>query len=101
MNRETNSGAGVLIFLASLVLVAINAKAETKEPKIENTRLVWASDCPKGMPSTNNSNLCKKRVYVDDSVDLKDLKWQEVEDIANIAYADWKQKLKTKFNKKQ
>ena len=101
MSRNSDCGAGFAIFMASLVLVAMSAKAETKEPKIENTRLVWASDCPKGMPSTNNSNLCKKRVYVDDSVDLKDLKWQEVEDIANIAYADWKQKLKIKFNKRQ
>lgn len=101
MTREGNSGAGIAIFLASLILVAINAKAEVKEPKIENTKLVWASDCPKGMPSTSNSNLCKKRIYIDDSIELKDLKWEEVEDIAKVAYADWKQKLKIKFNKRQ
>jgi len=100
MNRESNSGAGILIFLASLILVAINAKAETKEPKIENTRLVWTSDCPKGMPSTDKSNLCKKRIYIDDSINIQDLKWEEVENIAKFAYADWKEKLKNKFNKR-
>ena len=78
----------------------MNAKADQKEPKIERERLVWASDCPKGMPSTSNSNLCKKKIYIDDSVELKDLKWEEVEDIAKVAYADWKHKLKLKFNKK-
>ena len=98
MSRNSDCGAGFAIFLASLVLVAMSAKAETKELKNENTRLVWASDCPKGMPSTNNSNLCKKRVYVDDSIELKDLKWEEVEDIAKISY-DWKQRFKTKIKK--
>ena len=99
MSRESNSSAPVLIFLASLILVAINAKAEEKEAKNdENMRLIWTSDCPKGLPSTNNSNLCKKRIYADDSIDLKKLKWEEVEDIAKISY-DWKQRFKVKIKK--
>ena len=100
MSKESNSGAPVLIFLASLILVAINAKAEEKVAKNQNInmRLIWTSDCPKGLPSTNNSNLCKKRIYADDSIDLKKLKWEEVEDIAKISY-DWKQRFKTKIKK--
>ena len=98
MSRESNSGAPVLIFLASLILVAINAKAEEKVAQNQNLKLIWTSDCPKGLPSTNNSNLCKKRIYADDSIDLKKLKWEEVEDIAKVAY-DRKQRFKTKIKK--
>ena len=98
MSRESNSGAPMAIFLASLVLVAMTAKAEEKTPKNENLKLIWTSDCPKGLPSTNNSNLCKKRIYADDSIDLKKLKWEEVEDIAKISY-DWKQRFKIKIKK--
>ena len=98
MNRNNNSGAGFAIFLASLVLVAMSAKADEKEPQNQNLKLIWTSDCPKGLPSTNNSNLCKKRIYADDSIDLKKLKWEEVEDIAKISY-DWKQRFKTKIKK--
>ena len=98
MNRNNNSGAGFAIFLASLVLVAMSAKADEKEPQNQNMRLIWTSDCPKGLPSTNNSNLCKKKIYADDSIDLKKLKWEEVEDIAKISY-DWKQRFKTKIKK--
>ena len=98
MSRESNSGAPMAIFLASLVLVAMTAKAEEKTPKNENLKLIWTSDCPKGLPSTNNSNLCKKRIYADDSIDLKKLKWEEVEDIAKISY-DWKQRFKIKLKK--
>ena len=96
MSRESNSGAPILIFLASLILVAINAKAEEKVAQNQNLRLIWTSECPKGFPSTNNSNLCKKRIYADDSIDLKKLKWEEVEDIARVAY-DWKYQFKQKF----
>lgn len=98
MSRESNSGAPMAIFLASLVLVAITAKAEERTPKNENLKLIWTSDCPKGLPSTNNSNLCKKRIYADDSIDLKKLKWEQVEDIAKIAY-DWKYQFKQKIKK--
>lgn len=98
MNRESNSGAPMAIFLASLVLVAMTVKAEEKMPQNENLKLIWTSDCPKGLPSTNNSNLCKKRIYADDSIDLKKLKWEEVEDIAKVAY-DWKQRFKIKIKK--
>ena len=98
MSRESNAGAPMAIFLASLVLVAMTAKAEEKTPKNENLKLIWTSDCPKGLPSTNNSNLCKKRIYADDSIDLKKLKWEEVEDIAKISY-DWKQRFKIKIKK--
>ena len=98
MNKESNSGAPMAIFLASLVLVAITAKAEDKTPKNENLKLIWTSDCPKGLPSTNNSNLCKKKIYADDSIDLKKLKWEQVEDIAKIAY-DWKQRFKMQIKK--
>ena len=98
MSRESNSGAPMAIFLASLVLVAMTAKAEEKMPQNQNLKLIWTSDCPKGLPSTNNSNLCKKRIYADDSIDLKKLKWEEVEDIAKISY-DWKQRFKIKIKK--
>lgn len=98
MSRESNSGAPMAIFLASLILIAITARADEKVPKNENLRLIWTSECPKGLPSTNNSNLCKKRIYADDSIDLKKLKWEEVEDIAKIAY-DWKQRFKIKLKK--
>ena len=101
MNKECNSGAPMAIFLASLILIAITAKAEEKTPKIENmehTKLIWTSDCPTGMPSTNGTNLCKKKIYADDSIDISKLKWEEVEDIARLAY-DWKQKLRAKFAK--
>lgn len=98
MSRESNSGASMAIFLASLVLIAITAKADDKVPKNQNLKLVWASDCPKGLPSTDKSNLCKKRIYADDSIDLKKLKWEEVEDIAKVAY-DWKQRFKIKIKK--
>lgn len=98
MSRESNSGAPMAIFLASLVLVAITAKADEKVPQNQNLKLVWASECPKGLPSTNNSNLCKKRIYADDSIDLKKLKWEQVEDIAKVAY-DWKQRFKIKIKK--
>ena len=100
MNRETNSGAPVLIFLASLILVAINAKAEEKVAKNQNLKLIWTSDCPKGLPSTNNSNLCKKKIYADETIDLRNLKWEEVEDVAKISF-DWKYNLKQKFAKKK
>ena len=100
MSKESNSGAPVLIFLASLILVAINAKAEDKTPKNENLKLIWTSECPKGLPSTNNSNLCKKKIYADETIDLKNLKWEEVEDIAKISF-DWKYNLKQKFAKKK
>lgn len=98
MNKKSNLDAQILIFLASLILVAINAKAEEKVAKNQNMRLIWTSDCPKGLPSTNNTNLCKKRIYADDSIDLKKLKWEEVEDIAKISY-DWKQRFKTQIKK--
>lgn len=98
MSRESNSGAPILIFLASLILVAINAKAEEKTPKNENLKLIWTSECPKGLPSTNGTNLCKKRIYADESIDVSKLKWEEVEDIAKIAY-DWKQRFKIKIKK--
>jgi hypothetical protein len=100
MSRESNSGAGIAIFLASLVLVAMTAKAEEKVAKNQNMKLIWTSDCPKGLPSTNNSNLCQKKIYADDSIDLKKLKWEEVEDIAKVAY-DWKYRMKMKFNNKK
>ena len=98
MNKKSNLDAQILIFLASLILVAINAKAEEKVAKNQNMRVIWTSDCPKGLPSTNNTNLCKKRIYADDSIDLKKLKWEEVEDIAKISY-DWKQRFKTQIKK--
>lgn len=98
---QNDCGAGIAIFLASLVLVAINAKAQTIEPKNENTRLIWTSDCPAGMPSTNGSNMCKKRIYADDSVDVSKLKWDDVEEIAKISFKGWKEKLKERFGKKQ
>lgn len=98
MSRESNSGAPMAIFLASLILIAITAKAEEKVPQNQNLKLIWTSECPKGLPSTNNSNLCKKRIYADDSIDLKKLKWEEVEDIAKIGY-DWKQRFKIKIKK--
>lgn len=98
MSRESNSGAPMAIFLASLILIAITARADEKEPKNQNLKLIWTSECPKGLPSTNNSNLCKKRIYADDSIDLKNLKWEQVEDIAKVAY-DWKQRFKIKIKK--
>ena len=97
MSRESNSGASMAIFLASLVLIAITAKADDKVPKNQNMKLIWTSDCPNGLP-TNNSNLCKKRIYADDSIDVSKLKWEEVEDIAKISY-DWKQRFKIKLKK--
>ena len=100
MNRESNSSAGMAIFLASLVLVAMSAKAEDKMPKNENLKLIWTSDCPKDLPSTDKSNLCKKRIYADESIDISKLKWEQVEDIARISY-DWKYRMKMKFNKKK
>ncbi len=100
MSRESNSGAGIAIFLASLILVAISTKAEEKVPQNRNLKLIWTSDCPKGMSSTNNSNLCKKRIYADDSIDISKLKWEEVEDIAKIVY-DWKYQFKQKFEKQE
>lgn len=100
MSRESNSGAPVLIFLASLILVAINAKAEEKAVQNQNFKLIWTSECPKGLPSTNNSNLCKKKIYADETINLKNLKWEEVEDIAKISF-DWKYNLKQKFAKKK
>ena len=99
MNRESNCGASMAIFLASLLLVAITARAEEKVAKNEDLKLIWTSDCPKGMPSTSNTNLCRKKIYVDDSIDLKKLKWEQVEDIAKVAY-DWKYRMKKKFKKK-
>lgn len=96
MNNTSTSSAPVLIFLASLILVAINAKAEEKVAQNQNLKLIWTSDCPKGVQT--NYNLCQKRIYADDSIDLKKLKWEEVEDIAKISY-DWKQKFKIKFKK--
>lgn len=98
MSRESNSGAPMAIFLASLILIAITARADEKVPQNQNLKLIWTSECPKGLPSTNNSNLCKKRIYADDSIDLKKLKWEEVEDIAKISY-DWKQRFKIKLKK--
>ena len=98
MNRQSNPSAGMAIFLASLVLVAITAKADEKVPKNQNLKLVWTSDCPKGLPSTNDSNLCKKKIYADDSIEISKLKWEEVEDIAKISY-DWKQRFKIKIKK--
>lgn len=101
MNRDNNSGAGIAIFLASLVLVAMSAKADEKEAQNQNLRLVWTSECPKGMPSTHNSNMCKRRVYVDDSIKLgEDLTWQEVEDIQRIAY-DWRERFKYNLTTKK
>ena len=98
-NTCTNSGAGVVIFLASLVLVAMTVKAEETTPKFEETKLIWTSDCPK-YEGTSNTNLCKKKIYVDDSVKLdKDIKWNDVEEIAKIAY-DWKYQFKQKFKSK-
>ena len=96
----TNSnGAGVVIFLASLILVAMTVKAEEiPAPKIEETKLIWTSDCPEGS-RISNSNMCKKKIYVDDSIDVSQLKWEEVEDIAKLAY-DWKARIKEKFSKK-
>lgn len=88
------------IFLASLVLIAMTARAEEKEPKNENLKLIWASDCPKELPSTNKSNLCKKKIYADETVDLRNLKWEQVEDIAKIEF-DWRYNLKQKFAKKK
>lgn len=99
-NNKSDSSAPMAIFLASLVLLAINAKAEDKTPRNENLKLIWTSDCPKGLPSTNNSNLCKKKIYVDETINLKNLKWEEVEDIAKISF-DWKYNLKQKFAKKK
>lgn len=98
MSRDNNSGTGIAIFLASLILVAITARAEEKVAQKQNLKLIWTSDCPKGMPSTNNTNLCQKKIYADDSIDLEKLKWEQVEDIAKVAY-DWKQRFKTKIKK--
>lgn len=99
MNKESNCGASMAIFLASLILIAMTARAEEKLPKNENMKLIWTSDCPNGLP-TNNSNLCKKRIYADDSIDVSKLKWEEVEDIAKISF-DWRHNLKQKFAKKK
>ena len=99
-NNKSDSSAPMAIFLASLVLLAINARADEKVPQNKNMRLIWTSDCPKGLPSTNNSNLCKKKIYVDETINLKNLKWEEVEDIAKISF-DWKYNLKQKFAKKK
>lgn len=93
---NNNSSVPMVIFLASLILIAISAKAEEKEAKNENMRLIWTSDCPKGVQT--NSNLCKKKIYADDSIDISKLKWEEVEDIAKISY-DWKYQIKNKYNK--
>lgn len=99
-NNKSDSSAPMAIFLASLVLLAINARADEKVPQNENMKLIWTSECPKGLPSTNNSNLCKKKIYVDETINLKNLKWEEVEDIAKISF-DWKYNLKQKFAKKK
>ena len=99
MNRESNSSVGITIFLASLILVAINTKADDKVPQNQNLKLVWASDCPKYQGSSN-TNLCKKKIYADESIDISKLKWEEVEDIAKISY-DWKYRIKMKFNNKK
>lgn len=99
-NNKSDSSAPMAIFLASLVLLAINARADEKVPQNEKMKLIWTSDCPKGLPSTNNSNLCKKKIYVDETINLKNLKWEEVEDIAKISF-DWKYNLKQKFAKKK
>lgn len=99
MNKESNCGASMAIFLASLVLVAMTAKAEDKTPKNENLKLIWTSDCPE-YKGSSNSNLCKKRIYADDSINIKELKWEEVEDIAKISF-DWKYNLKQKFARKK
>lgn len=99
MNREDTSGAPVLIFLASLILIAMTAKAEETAIKLENTKLVWASDCPE-YKGTSNTNLCKKKIYVDNSIKLdKDIKWQDVKEISKIAY-DWKYQFRKKFSNK-
>lgn len=99
MNRDNNCGAGIAIFLASLVLVAMTAKADERMPKNENLRLVWTSQCPKYQGSSN-SNMCKQKIYVDDSITLdKDIKWQDVEQIAKVSF-DWKERLKQKLAKK-
>ncbi len=98
MNRQGDSSVAITIFLASLILVSISAKAETNEPKIETTKLIWTSDCPQ-YKGSSNSNLCKKRIYADDSINIKELKWEDVEEIAKISY-DWKYQLRKKFNKK-
>ena len=99
MSRDNNSGAGILIFLASLVLVAMTAKADERTLKNGNLRLVWTSQCPKYQGSSN-SNMCKQKIYVDDSITLdKDIKWQDVEQIAKVSF-DWKERLKQKLAKK-
>ena len=99
MNRESNSSVGIAIFLASLILVAINTKADDKVPQNQNLKLIWTSDCPAGS-RVNNTNLCKKKIYADDSIDISKLKWEEVEDIAKISH-DWKYRIKMKFNQKK
>lgn len=100
MNKESNCGASMAIFLASLVLIAMTARAEEKVAQNQNLKLIWTSECPKGLPSINNSNLCKKRIYADETVDLRNLKWEQVEDIAKIEF-DWRYNLKQKFAKKK
>ena len=99
-NNKSDSSAPMAIFLASLVLLAINARADEKVPQNKNMRLIWTSDCPKGS-RISNTNMCKKKIYADDSINLRELKWQEVEDIAKMSFKDWKQKLKERFNNKQ
>ena len=96
--RVTVAEAQGRFIVSEQAIRELNAKAEEKEAKNQNMKLIWTSDCPKGLPSTNNSNLCKKRIYADDSIDLKKLKWEEVEDIAKISY-DWKQRFKVKIKK--
>lgn len=98
MNKENNCGASMAIFLASLVLVAMTAKAEEKVAQNQNLKLIWTSECPKGVQT--NYNLCKKKIFADETIDLKNLKWEQVEDIAKVAY-DWRYNLKQKFAKKK
>lgn len=92
---NNNSSVPMVIFLASLILVAISAKAEEKEAKNENMKLIWTSDCPQ-YKGTSNSNMCKKKIFADNTIDISKLKWEDVEEIAKISY-DWKYQLKVKF----
>ena len=98
MNKNGDCGTAMAIFLASLVLIGMTAKAETLEPKKETERLIWTSDCPAGVQT--NTNMCRKKIYADDSIDISKLKWEQVEDIAKLAY-DWKYRLKERFGHKK
>ena len=85
MENKNNSNVGFAILFGALILFAFsNARADV--PRGTQEKLLWADECPD--PNYHYDEKCKKKVYIDETIEEKDLSWQEIEKIARREFSE-------------